>query len=66
MSTADFSPQVVSKLQILQQKLGANDLETALDKSLNIANFVADTVNDQSSKLLVERDGKFTELKEIA
>ena len=66
MSTADFSPQVVSKLQILQQKLGADNLETALDKSLNIANFVADTVNDQASKLLVERDGKFTELKEIA
>ena len=66
MSTADFSPQVVSKLQILQQKLGADDLETALDKSLNIANFVADTVHDQGSKLLVERDGKFTELKEIA
>lgn len=66
MSTANFSPEVVSKLQILQQKLGAYDLETALEKSLNIANFVADTVHDQSSKLLVERDGKFTELKEIA
>ncbi len=66
MSTANLSPELVSKLQILQQKLGADDLEAALNKSLNIANFVADTVHDQSSKLLVERDGKFTELKEIA
>ncbi len=66
MSATHFSPEVISKLQILQQKLGADDLDAALTKSLNIANFVADTVHDQGSKLLVERDGKFTELKEIA
>ncbi len=66
MSATHFSPEIISKLQILQQKLGADDLDAALTKSLNIANFVADTVHDQGSKLLVERDGKFTELKEIA
>jgi hypothetical protein len=66
MSTADLSPTVVLKLQILQKKLGADDLETALDKSLNIANFVADTMHDPSKKLLVERDGKLKELLEIS
>ncbi len=56
----------MSKLRILQGKLGADDLESTLDKSLNIANFVADTVSNPESKLLVERQGKFTELSEIA
>jgi hypothetical protein len=65
MSTADFSPNVVLKLQILQKKLGANDLETTLDKSLDIANFITDTVKDPSSKLLVEHNGKYTLLEEI-
>jgi hypothetical protein len=60
-------PQLtVSKLRMLQRKLGADDLGAALDKSLNIANYVADTVRDPESKLLVERQGKYTELKEIA
>jgi hypothetical protein len=54
--------RTLEKLRILQDKLGAADLETALDKSLNIANYVADTVSDSGSKLLVERQGKFTEL----
>lgn len=54
--------RTLEKLRILQSKLGAADLETALDKSLNIANYVADTVSDSDSKLLVERRGKFTEL----
>ena len=66
MPTTEFSADVVTKLRILQQKLGAEDLDTALDKSLNIANFVADTVSDPQSKLLVEREGKYTELKGIA
>jgi hypothetical protein len=56
----------VSKLRMLQQKLGTDDLDSALDKSLNIANYVADTVSDPDSKLLVERQGRYTELKEIA
>ena len=57
--------RTLEKLRILQGKLGAEDINTALDKSLNIANYVADTVNDSSSKLLVEQDGKFTELRGI-
>lgn len=66
MSTTQLPASVVSKLEILKDKLGTDDLEGALDKSLNIANFVADTVNDRDSKLLVERGGKYTELKGIA
>ena len=66
MNTAELPQDIVSKLEILKGKLGTDDINTALDKSLNIANFVADTVNDESSKLLVERNGKYTELKGIA
>ncbi len=66
MSNAALSDSVVSKLQVLMDKLHTDDIDSALDKSLNIANFVADTVNSPESKLLVERDGKFTVLKEIA
>ena len=66
MNTAQLPEEVVSKLEILKEKLGADDIGVALEKSLNIANFVADTVNDQNSKLLVERHGKYTELAGIA
>jgi hypothetical protein len=61
-----LSEDTLSKLRILQQKLGTADLNSALDKSLNIANYVADTVSDPSSKLLVQHEGKYTELKGIA
>ncbi|HZL27334.1 MAG TPA: hypothetical protein VFC39_12485 [Acidobacteriaceae bacterium] len=66
MPTAELSPNVLSKLRILQDKLGAEDLDAALDKSLNIANYVADTISDPTKKLLVEREGKYTELNGIA
>ena len=66
MSTADLSPNVVLKLQILQRKLGADDLETALNKSLDIANYIADKIHDPSIKLLIEHDGKYRELEKIA
>ncbi len=59
LSTADLSPNVVLKLKILQEKLGADDLDTALSNSLDIANFVTDTIHDPSRKLLVEHDGKY-------
>ena len=61
----DFSPVITAKLRALQKKLGADDLESALDKSLNIADFIADTVHDPDRKLLVETHGKFMELKTI-
>lgn len=57
-----LSDRMRQKLLVLQEKLGTQDLESTLDKSLNIANYVADTVSDSDSKLLVERQGKFTEL----
>ena len=66
MSTTDLPESIVQKLEILKAKLGTDDLDTALEKSLDLANFVADTVNSPESKLLVERGGKFTELKRIA
>lgn len=75
MSTIDKSSETgmeglpestLSKLRILQKKLRTADLDSALDKSLNIANYVADTVSDPASKLLVENEGKYTELKGIA
>ena len=65
MSTTDLSPTVVLNLQILQEKLGAGDLETALNKSLDIANYIADKIHDPSSKLLVEHNGKYKLLERI-
>ena len=65
MSTADLSPDILEKLQIMQTKFGSADLESALDKSLNIAHFVSETLNDPKSKLLVERNGKFQQIKEF-
>jgi hypothetical protein len=61
-----LSEGTLSKLRILQDKLGTDDLDSALDKSLNIANYVADTVSDPASKLLIQHEGKYTELKGIA
>ena len=54
-----------AKLQVLKQKLGTDDLESTLNKSLNIANYIADTVHDPQSKLLVENGGTYTELSSI-
>jgi hypothetical protein len=54
-----------AKLQVLQQKLDTDDLESALDRSPNIANYIADTGHDPQSKLLVENGGKYTELAGI-
>ena len=62
----EITPAIEAKLRALQEKLGADDLASALDKSLNIANFVAETVKDPNSKLLVESAGKFSEVKGIA
>jgi uncharacterized protein YgbK (DUF1537 family) len=58
--------RIQQKISALQEKLGAQSLDEALEKSLNIAYFVAETMNDQQARLLVERGGKFTQLKEIA
>jgi|GEM_PF-5847987 len=63
---AVISESAEAKLRALQEKLGVDDIDAALDKSLNIANFVADTVKSSRSKLIVEKDGQFTELKDIA
>lgn len=69
-STTTPSPMMLpdefrNKLEVLKNKLGSSNLSEALDKSLNIANFVADTVKDPATKLLVEQDGKYTELYDI-
>lgn len=63
MSTSDISSDVLQKLQIVQQQLGAKDLNSALDTSLDYVHFVLDTLNDPASKLLIERNGEFREVK---
>ncbi len=63
MSTAELSPALLSKLQIMQKKLGASDIESTIDKSINMAYFIAENINDPQSKVLVERNGKYQELK---
>ena len=65
-NTVQISDRTLEKLQVLKEKLKTEDLDSALDKSLNIANYVADTVSDEDSKLLVEKQGKYTELTGIA
>ena len=60
-----LSSKALEKLQYLQQKLGADDIESALDKSLNIANYIADKIEDPETKLLLESHGKYTELTTI-
>ena len=63
MSISDLSPALMSKLQILQRKLGASDIVSTIDQSINMAYFIAENINNPQSKILVERDGKFQELK---
>ena len=65
-SVIQVSPDILKKLQILQGELGVDNLNAALDKSLNIAHFVAETLDDPERKLLVEQRGKFQELKGFA
>ena len=62
----EISDTVREKLEALRNKLGVQDINLALDKSLNIAYFIADTVADPDKKLLIEKNGKFEQLKEIA
>ena len=63
MSTEQLSSEVLEKLEIMKDELGADDLNTALNKSLNIAHYVSDILKDSRSKLLVERNGKFEWIK---
>jgi hypothetical protein len=65
MSTDQLSGEVLQKLQIMQSELGADNLESALDKSLNIAHYVAGILKDSESKLLVERNGKYQWIKKF-
>lgn len=61
----DFTPELIEKLKIVQRELGVDDLNAALDKSLNIAHYVAGVLSDPQSKLLVERRGKYVRLMEF-
>ena len=63
MSTSDLSADVLQKLEIVQKQLGAKDLNSALDLSLDYAHFVLKTLNNPETKLLVERRGNLTEVK---
>jgi hypothetical protein len=64
-SIIQLSPRVYKKLLIIKEELGAQDLDAVIDKSLNIAHFVNDTLDDPAKKLLVEERGKYRELKEF-
>jgi len=66
LNVIQISPDTLKKLKILQGQLGVDDLNAALDKSLDIAHFVAETLDDPERKLLVEQRGKFQELKGLA
>ncbi len=61
----EFPAELLEKLKIVQRELGAYDLNAALDKSLNIAHYVAGVLADPEKKLLVERRGKYLRLKEF-
>ncbi len=61
-----LSPEIKAKLEWLQTRMGAQDLASTLDKSLEITNYILDTVSDPNRKLLVEQAGKFTELTKVA
>ena len=64
-TTVNISDTVISKLKALQEKLGTDNLDAALDKSLNIAYFVAGKIEDPESKLLVVHKGKYQEVEGI-
>ncbi len=66
MSTFDLSSDVLQKLQIVQEQLGAKDLNSALDMSLDYAHFVLQTLKNPETKLLVERDGKLRQIKGLS
>ena len=65
MSTEQLSSEVLTKLQIMKEELGAENLDAALNKSLSIAHYVSDILKDSKSKLLVERNGKFEWIKKF-
>lgn len=57
-----LTPDQAHKFAQLASKLGPDE-ETALGKVLDIADYILQTVEDPNSKLLVEQDGKFTQLR---
>jgi len=61
-----LSPNVLKKLLVFQEELGADDLNAVIDKSLNIAHFVTETLVDPKNKLLIERNGRLQEFKGFA
>jgi len=61
----EFPAELLEKLKIVQRELGAQDLNAALDKTLNIAHYVAGVLADPEKKLLVEQRGKYRRLLEF-
>ncbi len=66
MPVLEVSEELIEKLSIVQKELDAASVEKALDQSLNMAHFVAETINNPETKLLVQRKGKYQELKGFA
>jgi len=65
MNCIEVSDSLLEKIEDMRVRLGVKDREAVLEKSLNIAHFVAETIKDPESKLLLERRGKYTWLQEI-
>ena len=62
----EASLNLEAKLKVLKEKLRSEDLVSALNDSLALANYIADALNDPERKLLVEKDGRFVQLRAVA
>lgn len=62
----EASLNLEAKLKVLKEKLRSEDLVSALNDSLALANYIADALNDPQRKLLVEKDGRFVQLRAVA
>ena len=58
-------PQLQEKLEYLQQQLKTPDLPSTLDRSLEIANYVAQCIIDPNTKLLIKQGDQVNEITGI-
>lgn len=58
-------PQLQEKLEYLQQQLNTPDLPSTLNRSLEIANYVAQCIIDPNTKLLIKQGDRVNEITGI-
>lgn len=58
-------PNLQEKLEYLQQQFNTPDLPSTLDRSLEIANYVAQCIIDPNTKLLVKQGDQVNEITGI-